>query len=73
MKRSKMTFLVDKPTKPPVFLFSDVCFNVAPSIFDNDLPTVAMRFGVSDDKEMSFNVHIDSCTGLNIGNLNVHK
>ena len=73
MKRSKMTFLLDKPTKPLVFLFSALCFNVAPSIFDNGLPTVAMRFDVSDDKEMSFNVHIDSCTGLNIGNLNVHK
>ena len=32
-----------------------------------------MRFGVSDEKEMSFNVHINSCTGLNICNPNVHK
>ena len=72
MKRSKMTFLLDKPTKPLVFLFSALCFNVAPSIFDNGLPTVTMRFGVSDDKVMSCNVHIDSCAGLNIGNLNIY-
>ena len=80
-KRSKTTFLVDKPTKPPAFLFSAVCFNAAPSNharpmpinINNGLPAVAIRFGVSDEKEMSFYVHIDSCTGLNIENLNVHK
>ena len=39
----------------------------------NGLPAVAMRFGISDEKEMSFNVHLDSCAELNIGNLDVHK
>ena len=80
-KRNKTTLLVDKPTKLPAYLFSDVCFNAFPSNharpmpinIDNGLPAVAMRFGVSDEKEMSFNVHIDSCARLNIGNLNVHK
>ena len=75
------TFQVDKPTKPPAFLFSAVCFNTGPSNrvrpmpinIDNGLPAVAMRFGISDEKEMSFNVHLDSCAGLNIGNLDVHK
>ena len=79
--RSKKTFLVDKPTKLPAFLFSAVCFNAAPSnharlisiTIDNGLPTVALRFGVSNEKETSFNVHIDACAGLNIGNLNVRK
>ena len=32
-----------------------------------------MRFGISDEKEMSINVHLDSCAGLNVGNLDVHK
>ena len=32
-----------------------------------------MIFGISDEKEMSFNEHLDSCEGLNIGNLNAHK
>lgn len=32
-----------------------------------------MRFGASDDKGMSFNVHIDVDTGLNIGNICLHK
>ena len=44
-----------------------------PINIDNCLPAVAMRFGISDEKEMSFNVHLDSCAELNIGNLNVHK
>ena len=44
-----------------------------PINIDNGLPAIAMRFGISDEKEMSFNVHLDSCAGLNIGNLNVHK
>ena len=72
---------MDKPTKPPAFLFSAVCFNTGPSNrvrpmpinIDNGLPAVAMRFGISDEKEMSFNVHLYSCAGLNIGNLDVHK
>ena len=44
-----------------------------PINIDNGLPAVATRFGVSDEKEMNFNVHLDSCIGLHIGNLNVHK
>ena len=48
--RSKKTFLVDKPTKLPAFLFSAVCFNAAPSNharpvpinIDNNFPTIAM-------------------------------
>ena len=44
-----------------------------PINIDNSLPAVATRFGVSDEKEMNFNVHLDSCIGLHIGNLNVHK
>ena len=83
VKRSKKktAFQVDKPTKPPAFLFSAVCFNSGssnrvrpiPINIDNGLPAVAMRFGISDEKEMNFNVHLDSCAGLNIGNLDVHK
>ena len=44
-----------------------------PINIDNGLPTVAMQFGPSDDKEMSFNVLIDLCTGLNTGNLRVRQ
>ena len=68
------TFQVDKPTKPPAFLFRAVCFNTALSNrsilmlinIDNGLLAVAMRFGISDEKEMNFNVHLDLCAGLNI-------
>ena len=37
------------------------------------MPAIAVRFGISEQKEMIFNVHLDSCAELNIGNLNVHK
>ena len=40
---------------------------------DNNLPAFAIQFGISDEKEMSFNVYLDLCAGLNIGNLDVHK
>ena len=58
-KRSKTTTChVNKPTKPPAFLFSAVCFNTGqtnrvrpmPINIDNSLPTIAMRFGISDEK-----------------------
>ena len=72
---------MDKPTKSSTFLFSAVCFNTAPSNharpmsinIDNDFPAIAMWFGPSDDKDIRFNVHIDSCAGLNIGNLRVRQ
>ena len=35
-----------------------------PINIDNGLPAVAMRFGISDEKEMSINVHLDSCAGM---------
>ena len=62
-------------------MFSAVCFNTGPSNharpipinIDNGVPAIAVRFGISEQKEMIFNVHLDSCAGLNIGNLNVHK
>ena len=58
-KRSKpTTFQVDKPTKPPTFLISAVCFYTSPSNrarpmpmnIDNGLPAVAMQFGISDER-----------------------
>ena len=81
-KRNKTTtFQLDESTKPSAFLFSAVYLNTAPSNrerpmlinIDSGLPTIAMRFGISDEKEMRFNVHLDSCAGLNIENLDVHK
>ena len=49
-KRSRKTFPVDKPTKPPAILFSAVCFNIIPSNharpmpinIDNELPVVSI-------------------------------
>lgn len=40
---------------------------------DNGLPAISMRFGNTDEGEVNFKVSIDSCAGLNIGNLKVHQ
>ena len=34
---------------------------------------MAVRFGTDDDNEINFNFRVDSCIGLNIANLRVHK
>ena len=44
-----------------------------PIAIDNELPAIAMGFGTSDDNKIHFNVIVDSCAGLNIGNLIVHQ
>lgn len=44
-----------------------------PITIDNGLPAVALRFGSTDDDEVNFKVSIDSCAGLNIGNLRLHQ
>ena len=41
---------------------------------DNGLLVIAMRFGTTrDNNEINFYVSVDSCTGLNIGNLMVYQ
>ena len=44
-----------------------------PITIDNGLSAIAMWFGTNDDNEIVFNVSVDSCAGLNIGNLRVHQ
>ena len=80
-KRLKVTFPTDTPKKPASFVVNAVCFNTCtknrsrpmPIAIDNGLPAVALRFGSNDEDETSFKVSIDSCAGLNIGNLRVHQ
>jgi len=40
---------------------------------DNGLTAITMRFSKSDENEINFNVSMDSCGWLNIGNLIVHQ
>ena len=40
---------------------------------NNGLPEISMRFGTSNDNEINLYVGVDSCAGLNIGNLRVHQ
>ena len=80
-KRSKVQFPTDKATKPASFVVNAACYNTGtgnrarpmPINIDNGLPAISMRFGDTDDGEVAFRVSIDSCAGLNIGNLKVHQ
>lgn len=80
-KRNNTEFIQDKPTKLSAFLFSAVCFTVAPSIqarlisinIDTGRHVVAIRFGTNNNNKMCFNAHIDSLTGLNIGKLRIQQ
>ena len=40
---------------------------------DNGLPTIHMRFGTSDTNEATFFTHVDSCAGMNVGDLKLHQ
>ena len=35
---------------------------------NNRLPAIYMRFGTSDTNEAKRFTHVDSCTGMNVGN-----
>ena len=78
---SHPTFHVDKPRKLPVFVVNATCYNtnldnmnrLVHVAIDNRLPAIATRFGTSNDNEINFHISVDSCTGLNIGNLRVHQ
>ena len=80
-KRTKVQFPTDKSTKPASFVVNAACYNTCtgtrarpmPIDIDNGLPAVAMRFGDTDEGEVAFRVSIDSCAGLNIGNLKIHQ
>ena len=79
-KRPKVHFPTDQPSKPVSFVINAACLKTGigtrarpmPIDIDNGLPAVSMRFGGTDDDEVNFKVSIDSCAGLNIGNLRVH-
>ena len=70
--RSRHTFSVDKPRKPPAFMINIACCNTNPEnrdrpihiAIDDELPAIAMRFGTSYDNEIKFYVSVDSCVGL---------
>ena len=80
-KRTKVHFPTDKPNKPASFVVNAAYYNTCPGNrtrpipidIDNGLPVISMRFGNTDEGELNFKVSIDSCAGLNIGNLKVHQ
>ena len=39
---------------------------------DNGLPPIHIIFGASDTNEAEFCTHVDSCAGMNVGNLKLH-
>ena len=40
---------------------------------DNGLPEIHMIFGTSDKNEATFYTHVDSCAGMNVGNIGLHQ
>ena len=44
-----------------------------PLAVNNKLPAIAIRFGSNNDDEVQFLCHIDSCAGMNTGNLLLHQ
>ena len=40
---------------------------------DNGLPGIEMRFGRTDDTEVTFICHVDTCAAMSTGNLQVHE
>ena len=44
-----------------------------PLAVDNKLPAIELRFGTNDDNEIQFLCHLDSCAGMNTGNLPLHQ
>ena len=44
-----------------------------PLNINNGLPVIRMRFGTSDTNEATFCTYVDSCAGINYGNLKLHQ
>ena len=44
-----------------------------PLSLDNDLPSALFRFGTSDNDEIPFPCHLDSCAAMNTGSLVLHQ
>ena len=40
---------------------------------DNELPTIHMRSRTSDKNKATFCTHVNSCAGMNVGNLRLHQ
>ena len=44
-----------------------------PRYVDNRLPGIEMRLGTTDDTEVTFICHVDTCAAMSTGNLQLHK
>ena len=70
----------DTPPTAPLFVISAGIFECVateqirpmPLALDNGLPSIQLRFGNENDKEVSFSTHVDSCAAMNVGNLRLH-
>ena len=40
---------------------------------DNGLPGIEMRLGTTDDTEVTFICHVDTCAAMSTGNLQIHE
>ena len=44
-----------------------------PLYVDNGLPGIEMRLGTTDDTEVMFIFHVDTCAAMSTGNLQLHE
>ena len=66
--------------KQRLFVMLGSIFNTAvatslrkiPLSMDNNLPSTVLKFVSSDDNEIAFSCHLDSCTAMNNGNSLLH-
>ena len=56
-----------------IFKAAPVTARPMPIECDSNLPAVVMRLGKSDDSEVPVTFNIDTCAGMNTGNLDIHK
>ena len=76
-----VTFADDKSSKKPhlsivyagIFASSAKESRPMPLELDNSLPAINLCFGSTDDNEVVFPCHVDSCAAMNAGNLRVHQ
>ena len=67
--------------KSPLVIISDALFKYSATVqpipmsldIDNGLPAIHMIFGTSNMNAETFFTHVNSCPGMNLGNIRLHK
>lgn len=52
---------------------SSITTRAIPLEVENKLPAIEIRFGTTDNNEVTFLCHLDSCAGMNTANILLHQ